>query len=158
MLKWILGRFSICLSNQQCRGWTSDRPTLHWWWKKGRKIVLILGHPALWQKNSDSRHFWSRCVRAGVTVQVVGLNVVHEIKGEKSLSFPFESPLPRLTLISALWLFYFYISLTLPPLLCCCPARQQRWQHLHLWLLLQLIRAQQRMTGTYCTWLSCLLL
>lgn len=47
--------------------------------------MLILGHPALWQENSDSRHFWSSCVRAGVTVQVVGLNVVHEIKGEKKL-------------------------------------------------------------------------
>lgn len=118
----------------------------------------ILGHPALWQENSDSRHFWSSSVRAGVTVQVVGLNVVHEIKGrrrKKRLSFGFESPLPGLTLISALWLFYFYISLhacaaTLPD----SSADNTN----HFWLLLQLIKEQQRMTATYCAPLSCLLL
>lgn len=76
------GTVSICLGNQQRLRWTSDEPSLHWWWKNGRKWrETILGHPALWQENSDSRHFWSSCVWAGVTVQVVGLIVVHEFKG-----------------------------------------------------------------------------
>lgn len=46
-----------------------------------KRTVSILGHPALWQENSDSRHFWSSCVRTGVTAQVAGLNAVREIKG-----------------------------------------------------------------------------